>query len=105
MHFSAIDSHREQLQLEWNIIKHIKVKDISELSTRAVTQFIASDNTIKELYPDLSRLCSIALVLPVSTTDCETGFSTFKQIRTVPWNRLTTATLDKLILISSKSPG
>ena len=60
---------------------------------------------MKTLYPALSKLFSIALVLPVSTADCERGFSTMKRIKTVPRNRLSTATLDHLISISAEGPA
>ena len=40
-----------------------------------------------------------ALVLPVTTTDCERCFSTMKRIKTDLRNRMNTSTLDKLLCI------
>jgi hypothetical protein len=46
----------------------------------------------------------VAHILPVSTADCERGFSTMKRIKTAPRNRFKTQTLDMLIRISSEGP-
>ena len=52
----------------------------------------------------LLTVSSFALILPVSTADCERGFSTLKRIKTDARNRLKTDTLDKLIRLSSEGP-
>ena len=56
------------------------------------------------LHPSFSKLSSVALILPVSTADCERDFSTLKRIKTAPRNRLKTQTLDMLIRIPSEKP-
>ena len=84
-------------------LKHILVQDFS--STVEDMQTLASDETLSSLYPSFSKLSAVALVLPVSTADCERGFSTLKRIKTAPRNRLKTETLDMLIRISSEGPN
>ena len=38
-------------------------------------QDLAFNNTLKDLFPQLSRLASIALIIPVSKAECERCFS------------------------------
>ena len=87
------------------VIKHIIVQDLHAMCTREIMTFLSRDSTMETLYPNLSKLCSISLVLPVSTADCKRGFSTLKQIKTVPRNRLSTTTLNRLIQISTEGPN
>ena len=101
-HFS-VSAKPDTLKREWMTLKHILVQDFS--STVEVMQTLASDETLSSLYPSFSKLSAVALVLPVSTADCERGFSTLKRIKTAPRNRLKTETLDMLICISSEGPN
>ena len=76
-HFSTtVDS--ERLQLEWMRFKHILLNQFSETQAHNVMEVISSDSSFSSLYPYLSKIASIALTLPVSTADCERGFSTMK---------------------------
>ena len=63
---------------------------------------LVSDATLKDLFPQLSRLASIALILPVSTAECERCFSAMNRIKTNlrNRNRLQISTLCQLITIS-----
>ena len=101
-HFS-VSAKPDTLKREWMTLKHILVQDFS--STVEVMQTLALDETVSSLYPSFSKLSAMALVLPVSTADCERGFSTLKRIKTAPRNRLKTETLDMLIRISSEGPN
>lgn len=92
----------DTLKREWMTLKHTLVQDFT--SSTEVMQKLASDETLSLLYPTFSKLSAVALVLPISTADCEHGFSTIKRIKTVPRNRLKTETLDKLVHISSEGP-
>ena len=94
-HFS-VSVRPDTLKAEWITLKHVLVKDFH--TTVEVMQTLASDDTLS------SKLSSVALILPVSTADCERGFSTLKRIKTAPRNRFKTQTLDMLIRISSEGP-
>ena len=100
-HFS-VSLKTDALKIEWLTLRHVLVQDFS--STTEVMQTLSSDETLSTLYPTFSELSSVALVLSVSTADCERGFSTLKRIKTAPRNRLKTDTLDMLIHISSEGP-
>ena len=91
-----------KLQLEWMGFKHILVGHFSGVPANEVMAALSGDSSFSSLYPTLSKLASITLTLPVSTADCERGFSTMNRIKTNPRNRLMTTTLDMLIRLSSE---
>ena len=70
-----------------------------------VLKLLVSDKTISHLYPQLRKLATIALILPVSTAECERAFSTMKRIKTALRNRLATTNLDHLMRISINGPS
>ena len=103
-HFSTtVDSQR--LQLEWMRFKHILLTQFSEMPENEVMAVISSDSSYSSLYPYIPKIASIALTLPVSTADCERGFSMMNRIKTDQRSRLKTSTLDKLIRLSSEGPS
>ena len=51
------------------------------------------------VFPLLANLASCLLVIPASTADCERGFSALKRIKTSTRNRLSSGTLDDLMII------
>ena len=93
---NVIDEHfiatvnKVKILLEWMGFKHILVSEFLEVSPHEVMAAVSSDGSFSSLYPCISRLASIALTLPVSTADCERGFSTMNRIKTSPRNRLKT---------------
>ena len=56
------------------------------------------------MYPNLAIISINCLVLPVSTVDCERGFSTMKRIKTHLRSVMKTQTLDCLMRISIEGP-
>ena len=58
------------------------------------------ESAVAAIYPCLSKLACIALVLPISTAECERCFSAMKRVKTELRNRLVTTTLDHLLRIS-----
>ena len=56
------------------------------------------------MYPCLSKLACVALILPISTAECERSFSAMKRVKTELCNRLITTTLDHLLCISMSGP-
>ena len=82
--------------------KHILLNQFSGKLAHDVMEVLSSDPSFSSLYPYLSNIASIALTLPISTADCERGFSTMNRIKTDQRNRLKTSTLDKLIRLSTE---
>ena len=68
--------------IEEAIIAHLAEKGFAQSTAkpnpcRDVLHDLASDK-LKLVYPQLARLASLGLMIPVSTADCEPAFSTMK---------------------------
>ena len=80
------------------------IQNCKSFKMKAVLVLLASNDTLKTMYPNLAILASICLVLLVSTVDCERGFSTMKRIKTRLRSVMKTQTLDCLMRISIEGP-
>ena len=80
------------------------MQTVSRATTREVIEMVLKESSLKTLLPQFGRLASIAMIIPVSTADCERGFSAVKRIKTDLRNRLKTHTLDCLVRISVEGP-
>jgi hypothetical protein len=67
--------------------KHILASEFADGGPLKVMATISGDSSFSSLYPTLSKLAAISLTLPISTADCERGFSTMNRIKTDPRNR------------------
>ena len=65
-----------------------------------LTSLATQNNTISTVYPNLSKLAQICLVLPIGTADCECGFSTMKGIKTRLRSQMSNVTLNHCMRIS-----
>jgi len=74
-------------------------KDSRELLTALVQQ-----TSLQYIFPNLHKLAVIALEIPMSSADCERGFSALKRIKTRLWNRLSNRILNHLLMISIEGP-
>lgn len=77
----------------------LKGKDSRELLTALVQQ-----TSLQYIFPNLHKLVVIALVIPMSSADCERGFSALKRIKTRLRNRLSNRILNHLLMISIEGP-
>ena len=77
----------------------LKGKDSRELLTALVQQ-----TSLQYIFPNLHTLALIALVIPMSSADCERGFSALKRIKTRLRNRLSNRILNHLLMISIEGP-
>ena len=80
-------------------------KEFPNAGPDKVMATVSGDPSFSSLYPTLSQLASITLTLPLSTADCERGFSTMNRIKTDLRNRLKTTILDMLIGSSTEGPS
>ena len=65
-----------------------------------LTSLATQNNTTSIVYPNLSKLGQICLVLPIGTADCERGFSTMKRIKTRLRSQMSNITLNHCMRIS-----
>ncbi len=82
--------------------EHTKLKQCKTLQELA--EETLSKPSIASLFPLVSKLLCHAVILPVSTTDCERCFSTMKRVKTDLRNRMSTQTLDRLLRIRTEGP-
>ena len=67
-----------------------------------IEERLPDTNIISTVYPNLSKLAQICLVLPIGTADCERGFSTMKRIKTCLQNQMSNVTINHCMQISMK---
>ena len=92
------------LRVEWEQFRVLLGSTYKDMSHNQVLKLMAGNATVKVLYPNLSKLAKICLILPVSTADCERSFSAMKRIKTDLRNRMNTTTLDALMRICIEGP-
>lgn len=69
-----------------------------------VLRLLAGSPGMAALYPNLSRLASIALLLPLSTAEGERVFSGLKRVKTILRNRMKESTLENILRIQREGP-
>jgi hypothetical protein len=89
------------VNLKSELAKLHKIPTYALTMSQLLPPFIAQ---AKEWTPQLWQLAVIAMSLPVSTVDCERGFSTMKRIKTRLRSSLRQETLDQLMRISELGP-
>ena len=99
------DVDEPTLKMEWDGFKFFMEQSFKEKSMNEVLKLLVGDKTISHLYPQLRKLAAVALILPISTAECERAFSTMIRIKTALSNRLITTNLDHLMRISINGPN
>ena len=91
---------------EYNVSFVSFVKDHALLEDMPVyaVEFLTKD-TCTQLFPTVSKLLVHALVLPMTTTDCERCFSAMNRTKTDYRNRMHTASLDSLLRVKIEGPS
>ena len=65
---------------------------------------LVKNSTLQVMFPNLARIAAIGLLLPMSTANCERGFSALQRIKTDLRNRLSNKIFNYLLSIS-KGPS
>ena len=65
---------------------------------------LTTNPQLQDMFPNLRKLCAIALVIPMSTADCERGFSALSRVKTDLYNRLSCKIVNALMTISIEGP-
>ena len=86
---------REYSEITSFVKQHTLLKKCATL--QELSESVLSRESIVELFPNMNKLFVHALVLPVSTVDCERCFSLMKRVKTTLRNRMSTTTLDALL--------
>ena len=65
---------------------------------------LTSNAQLLNMFPNLAQLSAIGLVIPMSTADCERGFSALRRIKIDLRNRLSSKVLNALMAILIEGP-
>jgi len=55
---------------EWEGLKRLFVNKFSHMNMRKMTKLLCTDASLRDMYPNLAKLASTAVLIPVSTAEC-----------------------------------
>ena len=94
----------EEYSSEWDGFKMLMKNDYSSTTMQQVLKHFCTNQSLRDMYPQLTKLATIGALIPVSTAECERAFSSLNRIKTELRNRLKTSTFDFLMRISIEGP-
>ena len=106
-HFSphnVIDSAQTTYEYETFSASVLSCEELKQLAPHSLMSKLATNDQLKDMHPNLAKLATIGLVLPMSTADCERGFSALSRIKTDLRNRLSCKILNPLMTIAIEGP-
>ena len=80
-------------------------RELKQLTSRELMTRMLNATELKTMFPNLYKLAAIGLLLPMSTVDCERGFSALSRIKTDIRNRLSSKILNNLMVITVEGPS
>ena len=75
-----------------------------QLSTQELMMHIVKTFKSKAMFHNLAKLAAIGTLLPMSTVDCERGFSTLSRVKTDLQNYLSNKILHHLMISTEGHP-
>ena len=78
--------------------------EMKRMTSHGLMSCLLKVEELSMMFPNLTKLAAIGLLLPVSTVDCERGFSALTCVKTDLRNRLCNKTLNNLLMISIEGP-
>ena len=98
--------NKTETKREWQLYKHTVVSDQNLADKTAVEMMrLLSRQPLGTVFPNLAVLAKIYLLIPVSTADCERGFSALARVKTKSRNSLSTVMLNSLMLLAIEGPA
>ncbi|XP_078581210.1 zinc finger protein 862-like [Branchiostoma floridae x Branchiostoma japonicum] len=101
-HYAGEVEDLEEIESEHDVFADVLRAHYSGLTTTQVLRKVMKVHG--DTMPNLAKLAAAASVIPVSTADCERGFSTMKRVKTPLRNRMNESTLNNLLMISVEGP-
>ena len=99
---AAIDS--DEVKDEWIMFKQLISKNFRSCTIQTLYRQLLNSQDLSLQYPNIAKLLTIVLTLPVSTVDCERGFSRHNLIKTRLRSRLLTKNVSTLMEIAIDTP-
>ena len=88
-----------EIRTEWKTYRSLLMKKPQDNTESQMKELITND-MLKAMFPNLCRIASIALSIPVSTASVERSFSKMKLIKTRLRNTLSGSSLSNLMKIA-----
>ena len=92
-----------EIRSEWRTYRSLLAKK-PEVSTAFQLKELVTNNMLIAMFPNLNKIATISLSIPVSTASVERSFSQMKLIKTRLHNSLADCNLSHLMKISIESP-
>ena len=92
-----------EIRTEWKTFRQLLVKQPQDTTASQVKELVSND-MLKAMFPNLNKIASIGLTIPVSTASVERSFSQMKMIKTRLRNSLSDCSLSHLMRIAIESP-
>ena len=96
--------HSEETKDEWVVFKQFISQNFQSCTIQTLFKRVYQSETVLCQYPNVYKLITLALTMPVSTVDCERGFSKHNLIKTGMRARLQTENVSTLIKMSINTP-
>ncbi|XP_077864369.1 zinc finger protein 862-like [Saccoglossus kowalevskii] len=102
-HAPVIDS--DKLKDEWPVVKEILRNNYMQCNFQDTWgSLLGPQACLPTLYPNIAKLVTISLIIPVNTADCERGFSRYNLIKTKGRARLKVSSVSALMSIALGTP-
>ncbi|XP_041358418.1 zinc finger protein 862-like [Gigantopelta aegis] len=92
-------THAEEAVEEWTVLKQVAVLATCKKSPYSLMIKLLETSLVQG-YPNLSKIASVGLIIPVSRADCERGFSTLNRVKTELRGSLLANNLNSLLAVT-----
>ena len=92
-----------EIRTEWKTFRQLLVKQPQDTTASQLKELVSND-MLKAMFPNLNKIASIGLTIPVSTASVERSFSQMKMIKTRLRNSLSDCSVSHLMRIAIEAP-
>lgn len=78
----------EQCASEWEGFKMLIKNSYTSKTMQQMFKLLCTDHSLRDMFPQLTKLATIGAIIPVSTAECERAFSSMNCIKGELRNRL-----------------
>ena len=101
-HFISLD--HQALTLDWHSFRVYMMQNCREMTMKQVFCTLTTSASLGSAYPQLLKVAQICLVVPVSTADCERGFSAMVRVKSKLRKQMSNKTLNYCLRILIEGP-
>ena len=94
----------QELKEEWVMFRQVMFQNFKDSSMQGMAKKLLCSNETQEQFTQMLKLLTIALTIPVSSVDCERGFSKQNLIKTKIRAILKTENVSTLMKMSVDTP-